>query len=113
MLRSLRRLEARLAAAAEADREALTRDALEMPDGWVRRRAVLALLRHGTAIRTADALRLVEGLGSERDRRWALAALLDDRTLATDELEQALALITSEPARRRLRRRSGSARGEG
>ncbi len=103
-LRALRRLEARLEAPQEPDAGELEALVLGLPDGWVRRRAVLALLRHGTPHRIPDALRLVDGLGLQRDRRWVLAALLEERTLTAGELEQALALITSEPARRRLRR---------
>ncbi len=109
-LRALRQLEARLEGSAEPDAGELEGIVLGLPDGWVRRRAVLALLRHGLPRRIPEALRMVEGLGWQRDRTWVLAVLLDDRSLAASELEQALALITSESARGRLRRRaSGTA----
>lgn len=111
-LRALRRLEARLEAPKSLEVAELDALVLGLPDGWVRRRAVLALLRHGLPPRIPDALRLVEALGLQRDRRWALSALLEDRTLAPEELGQAMSLITSEPARRRLRRLAACGRSE-
>ncbi len=99
---ALHRLEKRLA-------EPLTASELEaavhaIPDGWARRRAVLAALRHGQPDAPGGALRLISVLAEERDRRWCLSALLADRHLEEEELDQALALVSSEPARRRLRR---------
>jgi hypothetical protein len=75
------------------------------PDGWVRRRALAALLQAGLPEKAADAVPLLGVLSSERDRLWCLGALADYRRLSEADRESLLATIASPAARRRLERR--------
>jgi hypothetical protein len=72
------------------------------PDGWARRRALVALLRSGAPGSMPDALALVQTLGSERDRLWCLGTLADHQPLAAQDRDALLAVIVSPTARRRL-----------
>lgn len=78
------------------------------PDGWARRRALVALLRSGAPASLRDALALVETLGSDRDRVWCLGALTDSRELSDGERQALLAVAASPVARRRLESRLGA-----
>jgi outer membrane biosynthesis protein TonB len=77
------------------------------PDGWARRRALVALLRFGVPASFRDALALVDALGSERDRLWCLGALTGSRKLSESDREALLAAAASPTARRRLEARLG------
>lgn len=77
------------------------------PDGWARRRALLALLRGGFPVSFRDALALVETLGADRDRLWCLGALADSGNVQEGDREALLAVAGSPTARRRLERRLG------
>jgi hypothetical protein len=79
----------------------------EFPDGWARRRALLELLRRGFPGSLAEALALVETLGSDRDRFWCLGELTGSRDIPEKDREALLAAVTSPAARRRLERRLG------
>jgi len=79
------------------------------PDGWVRRRAVSALIEAGVPARADDAVTLVaSSLDRELDRRWCLGVLAARGDLRGASLERAIALLGSPSAQRRL---SASARG--
>jgi hypothetical protein len=80
----------------------------DFPDGWVRRRALLEILRSGAPAALADALALIELLGSERDRSWCLGALADERPLSARDREALLAAVPTPAARRRLAGRLGA-----
>jgi hypothetical protein len=71
-------------------------------DGWARRRAVAAILEAGIPERVGDALELVTTLGRERDRRWCLGILASRGDLEGPRRDQALELVTSPSARRRI-----------
>jgi hypothetical protein len=72
-------------------------------DGWVRRRAVCALLEGGIVVAVADALELVSALNRESDRRWCLGLLARRAELGGANLDRALELVSSPSSRRRLR----------
>jgi len=72
------------------------------PDGWARRRALCALFEAGIPAETRDALELVGCLGRELDRRWCLGLLARKGDLRGALLSQALDLVDSEFAKRRL-----------
>jgi hypothetical protein len=72
-------------------------------DGWVRRRAVCALLEGGIVVAVADALELVSALNRESDRRWCLGLLARRAELGGTNLDRALELVSSPSSRRRLR----------
>ena len=77
------------------------------PDGWARRRALCALLEAGIPADTRDALELVSCLGRELDRRWCLGLLARKGDLRGALLSQALDLVDSEFAKRRLTAAAG------
>ena len=72
------------------------------PDGWVRRRALVALVSAGIPASTDAALELIAGLDREIDRRWCLGALARRGGLEGAALERSLSLVSSPAARRRL-----------
>ena len=71
-------------------------------DGWARRRALAACLEAGIPESTGDALELVATLGRESDRRWCLGILASRGDLEGSRLDQALKLVASPSARRRI-----------
>jgi hypothetical protein len=73
------------------------------PDGWVRRRALCALLEEGIPSQTSDALDLVSTLGRELDRRWCLGVLARRGMLRGSALTRALEMVESPFGKRRLR----------
>lgn len=72
------------------------------PEGWARRRALCALLEAGIPAETRDALELVSALDRGSDRRWCLGILARRGRLRGAALRQALDLVDSPLARRRL-----------
>jgi hypothetical protein len=72
------------------------------PDGWVRRRALVALITAGVPPDAAQALLLIAGLEREVDRRWCLGALARRGDLKGPVLERSLELVSSPAGRRRL-----------
>lgn len=75
----------------------------EFPDGWVRRRALLAMIGAGVPSDARQALELMALLEREVDRRWCLGALAQRGDLEGILLQESLELVTSEAGRRRLR----------
>jgi hypothetical protein len=73
------------------------------PDGWVRRRALCAVLEGGIVLAVDDALELVSALQREFDRCWCLGILARRGELGGTNLERALDLVSSPASRRRLR----------
>jgi hypothetical protein len=73
------------------------------PDGWVRRRALCALLEEGIPSETSDALELVSTLGRELDRRWCLGVLAHRGLLSGVTLKRALDMVDSPFGKKRLR----------
>jgi hypothetical protein len=71
-------------------------------DGWVRRRALCALLEEGIPSQTSDALELVSTLGRELDRRWCLGVLARRGVLRGSALTRALEMVESTFGKRRL-----------
>jgi hypothetical protein len=82
---------------------------LEFPDGWVRRRALSALISAGILERGGQALELIATLEREMDRRWCLAALARRGDLRGTALKQSLDLLTSPSAKEALQRIASSA----
>jgi len=79
------------------------REVLEtFPDGWVRRRALVALIAAGVPPDGAQALQLIAGLDREVDRRWCLGALARRGDLNGLVLERSLDLVSSPAGRKRL-----------
>lgn len=72
------------------------------PDGWVRRRALAALISAGIPESSDAALELIAGLDREVDRRWCLGALARRGDLKGAALERSLGLVSSAAGRRRL-----------
>jgi len=72
------------------------------PDGWVRRRALVALISAGVPAKADDALELIASLDREVDRRWCLGALARRGDLTGEALERSLRLVASPAGRRRL-----------
>jgi hypothetical protein len=72
------------------------------PNGWVRRRALVALISAGVPAKAEDALELIPGLDREVDRRWCLGALARRGDLTGEALERSLRLVASPAGRRRL-----------
>jgi len=82
---------------------ATIREVLEtFPDGWVRRRALVALIAAGVPPDGAQALELIAGLEREVDRQWCLGALARRGELKGLVLEKSLDLVSSPAGRRRL-----------
>ncbi len=80
------------------------RELLEtFPDGWVRRRALTALIAAGVPPDGAQALQLISGLEREADRQWCLGALARRGDLKGPVLKRSLDLVTSPAGQRRLR----------
>ncbi len=71
-------------------------------DGWARRRALAAFLEAGIPESAGDALELVATLSRESDRRWCLGILASRGDLEGSRRDQALELVTSPSARRRI-----------
>jgi hypothetical protein len=87
------------------------RDALDtFPDGWVRRRALAALIAAGIPSDPQQALELIGGLEREIDRRWCLGALARRGDLKGSALERSLELVASPAWRRRLQNIAGRGR---
>lgn len=102
VLSQLRELRCELAAFSGSSLETL-RDLIEsFPDGWVRRRAVCALIEAGEPREIRDAIRLVALLGRESDRRWCLGVLARRGGLVGEELDSALDLVSSPASKRRI-----------
>ena len=78
------------------------------PEGWARRRALVALLEAGLPPDVGDALDLIENLERPVDRRWCLAVLADRGDLSGAEAERALQMAESPTLRRRILRETGS-----
>ncbi len=74
------------------------------PEGWVRRRAVQAVLEAGLPRSLADALALADRL-TGTERLWALTALADRRPLTETDRRALLAAAESPLLARRLRAR--------
>jgi hypothetical protein len=72
------------------------------PDGWVRRRALVALITAGVPPDAAQALQLIAGVEREIERRWCLGALAQRGDLKGPMLEKSLGLVSSPAGRRRL-----------
>jgi len=73
------------------------------PKGWVRRRALSALIKAGIPDRADDAVTLVaSSLDRELDRRWCLGVLAGRGDLWGASLDRANELLSSPSARRRL-----------
>jgi hypothetical protein len=78
------------------------------PDGWARRRALVELIRSGVVGSPEAAIELATSLGRELDRRWCMCLLAAREGLSGVALQQALELVDSPWARKRLaRRRTG------
>lgn len=77
------------------------------PDGWARRRALVALLEAGLPEDFGDALDLIGDLRQPVDRRWCLAVLADRGDLWGAETERALEMADSPTLRRRIVRLPG------
>jgi hypothetical protein len=73
------------------------------PEGWARRRALVALIEGDTPDDAGAVLDLIEELERPMDRRWCLSALARRGDLDGDELERGVELLTSPAARRRVR----------
>jgi len=79
------------------------REVLEtFPNGWVRRRALVALITAGVPPDGAQALQLIAGLEREVDRQWCLGALAQRGELKGSVLEGSLELVNSAAGRRRM-----------
>lgn len=78
------------------------------PNGWARRRALVALLEAGLPAHIGDALDLIEALERPVDRRWCLGVLIDRGFLGDAEAERALEMVESPTLRRRIVRETGS-----
>ncbi len=74
------------------------------PDGWARRRALVALLEAGLPADVGDALDLIGNLERPVDRRWCLGVLADRGDLQGAEAERALEMVESPTLRRRILR---------
>jgi hypothetical protein len=79
------------------------RQVLEVfPDGWSRRRALCAMLEAGLPADAGEAIELVALLERESDRGWCLGILARAGRLWGPHLQQALELVRSPAARRRI-----------
>jgi len=75
----------------------------DFPDGWVRRRALSALIEAGAPARADDAVTLIASpLDGGRDRRGGLGVLAARGDLRGAPLERAIELLGSPAARKRL-----------
>lgn len=97
-----RLLRRRLAAARQLSPGELRGVVEVFEDGWARRRALSEILRAGIPARTADALALMETLGSPADRAWCLGTLADSRTLSSEERATIIQAAPTPAGRRRL-----------
>jgi hypothetical protein len=80
----------------------VVRDLLAVPDGYRRRRAVLAAVRDGTLRSSRSIAALVPRFDRTTDRDWVAGAALDAGLLGPDDLD---ALPLGAGARRRLQAR--------
>lgn len=78
------------------------------PNGWARRRALVALLDAGLPAQIRDALDLIGGLERPVDRRWCLGVLADRGDLRGAEADRALEMAESPTLRRRILRETSS-----
>jgi len=103
VLHRLRALQRALPDLADSGVEGLGELIDAFPDGWVRRRALSALIKAGIPQRASDAVKLVAStLDRELDRRWCLGVLARRGDLQGASLDQANELLSSPSARRRL-----------
>lgn len=58
------------------------------PEGWPRRRALIAILRVGRPEKLDDAVSLIDSLERPTDRRWCIAALIASRVLRDDDAKR-------------------------
>jgi hypothetical protein len=75
---------------------------LSFPDGWPRRRVLVALLEGGIVATPDEGLELIATLDREVDRRWCLGRLAAQGEFKGSVLQRALDLVTSPSVRRRL-----------
>ncbi len=78
------------------------------PEGWARRRALVALLEAGLPADVGGALELIAGLERPVDRRWCLGVLADRGDLSDAEAERAIEMADSPTLRRRIVRETPS-----
>ncbi len=98
----LRVLHRELAGFAGSSVETLAEVLEGFPDGWARRRALSALIKAGIPTDARDAIMLIAALENERDRSWCLGTLARRGDLRGPTLKQALDLVSSNFAKRRL-----------
>jgi hypothetical protein len=102
ILSRLRRFRERVEDLREAERSELEAVLSELPEPWARRRAVAVLIEAGVLASASAALDLIEDLERSMDRQWCLSALARRGDLEGDDLERALAMLSSPAARRRV-----------
>ncbi|MFV2071505.1 MAG: hypothetical protein ACC742_02485 [Thermoanaerobaculales bacterium] len=107
VLHRLRRLRRELPSLVGADAQELRGVVAAFPQGWARRRALVALLEGGIPADSGQAVELVAACERELDRRWCLGILARRGALDGETLARALDLLTSPGARRRLRAAAG------
>ncbi len=74
------------------------------PNGWARRRALVALLEAGLPPVVGDALDLIDALERPVDRRWCLGVLAARGDLPGAEAGRVLEMVESPTLRRRILR---------
>ncbi len=74
------------------------------PEGWARRRALVALFEAGLPADVSDALDLINALERPADRRWCLGVLAARGDLRGAEADRALKMVESSTLRRRILR---------
>jgi len=102
VIRRLRRLRGRIPALRGASGATLAGELDAFREPWARRRALVALIEAGVPADPEAALALIESLDRPMDRRWCLSTLATRGDLSGDDLERALALLSSPAARRRV-----------
>lgn len=80
---------------------------ITFPEGWVRRRALAAMIAEGIPSDPQQVLELISGLTGEVDRRWCLGVLAMRGDLKGPVLRRSLDLVVSPAARRRLEAMAG------
>ncbi len=98
----LRALERELGGFRGASLAALRKLVNTFPDGWVRRRALVAMITSGVPSSALQALELISGLEREVDRQWCLGALAQRGDLKGPLLRRSMEFVTSPAGRRRL-----------
>lgn len=92
-----------------SDVESLRELVTAFPDGWQRRRALVALLQHRIPDDLHEAVFLIETLESTQAGRWCVTTILDRWELSAHEREGLIERHGLSPVRaRRLRRSAGS-----